>query len=521
MEYFYEIITREKDLPVKIFIQNMDKIKMHFHSELEIILILKGSINIRIENKKYKLKENDIMAVNPNEIHSTSRTDENNILLALQIDPSYYSKYYKHFNKIRFCCRSFEYSKDEQYRFDIIRKHLSQILLENYKKNQGYKLIIGSEVNRLLSFLLNNFKCSYIDEDEVTNIKKDMRRIESIISYIDENYNKKITLKEIADNEYLSVYHMSHFIKDILGISFQEYLNIKRLDKFIELLMNTNKTITEMSYESGFPSPKSLNRLFKIKYNCSPSEYKKNNIDKDKYLLDKKTTEIDKKEAYKEFFIYIEDLNRSIEKTSKNIDKKDRKILDREKSWANYEKDWARPITFTRASEGLTKAWQEEIKEIQKEVKFEYIKFYSIFSDDILTIDVDSKNNIIYNWTYVNKLFDFLKENNIKPFIELGFMTAELKDANNRVFFSRTNISKIKNMKQWIGLVRAFIENCINRYGIEEVVNWYFEVWNPHNIEYVFWKDGQDRYFEFYKETTLAIKSICENIKVGAPAMSI
>lgn len=89
MQYVYELITSDKGLPIKTFIHSVDKTSMHLHREIEIILILEGSIEIRIENKQYLLEEDDIMIVNSNEIHSTSKTGENNVLLALQIDPTY------------------------------------------------------------------------------------------------------------------------------------------------------------------------------------------------------------------------------------------------------------------------------------------------------------------------------------------------------------------------------------------------------------------------------------------------
>lgn len=145
-----------------------------------------------------------------------------------------------------------------------------------------------------------------------------MKRIESIIEYIDQNYHKKISLQEVADNEYLSVYHTSHFIKNILGISFQEYLNSKRLDKFIELLMSTDETITQISYESGFPSTKFLNRLFKLEYNCSPTEYKRIHKTKDEKFKNDNYLDINKEKSYKQLENYLEELNKKIEEFNKN-----------------------------------------------------------------------------------------------------------------------------------------------------------------------------------------------------------
>ena len=133
---------------------------------------------------------------------------------------------------------------------------------------------------------------------------------------------------------------------------------------------------------------------------------------------------------------------------------------------------------------------------------------------------LDEKGKLKYNWSYVNNLFDFLIENHIKPFIELGFMSSSLNNSENRMFYSKTNKSQANNMEEWKDLVEEFVKNCVNRYGLEEVESWYFEVWKAPNLEHAFWNDGKERYFEFYKQTVAAVKSISSTLKVGGPAIS-
>lgn len=522
MKYFYELITSNHGLPIKIYIHSADKFAMHLHSEIEIVFVLKGSINISIGNKNHLLKENDIMIVNSNEVHSTSRTDEKNMILILQIDSSYYSRYYEDIKKVRFCCSSFGDMNEEE-NLDIIREYLAKIVWENNKKDKGYKLILESETSKILSFLLNNFNCYFVEEEEVQSIKNDMSRIENIITYIDNNFQKKITLQDVADNEYLSVYHTSRFITKTLGLSFQEYLNYKRLDKFIDLLGSTDKTITEISYESGFPSPKSLNRLFKIEYNCSPSEYMKNKANKEltyEKVEEKTYLDIDKRAAYRKLFSYLKPLKTTDTKRSFYNTEKSRISIDSRKIGNSYKKHWKKLTTFSKASDGLKIDWQEQFKEMQREISFEYVRFHGIFSDCMIITSLDSFGNIIYNWSYVNKLLDFFKENNIKPFIELGYMPSHLKSSDETIFLWKGNISQPKEMIQWENLINEFVGNAIKRYGLKEVETWYFEVWNEPNLENVFWIGSKEQYFNFYKETVSSIRSVLSKAKIGGPAIT-
>ena len=105
-EYRYELIQGQENLPINVIIQNVDDFQMHWHKEIEILLS-EGSINVRVGDRTYFLKENDLMLVNYNELHSTRRLKDNNVLLAIQIDPEFYDSCYPQFNKMAFDCKSF------------------------------------------------------------------------------------------------------------------------------------------------------------------------------------------------------------------------------------------------------------------------------------------------------------------------------------------------------------------------------------------------------------------------------
>jgi xylan 1,4-beta-xylosidase len=66
-------------------------------------------------------------------------------------------------------------------------------------------------------------------------------------------------------------------------------------------------------------------------------------------------------------------------------------------------------------------------------------------------------------------------------------------------------------------LIETFIRHEIERFGIDEVRQWFFEVWNEPNLDY-FWRGTQDQYFEMYKTTPLTLKKIDKRLRVGGPA---
>ena len=530
MRYFYERVENDEGLPIKAIVHSVDGIDLHWHNEMEIIIVLQGSVNIRVGNELYELGENDLILINSNEVHNTSKTKEQNVLLALQLDLGYFSAYYPKCNRIVFDCKSSLYKNKEQERFDIIRHYTAKIVWELNKKEKGYQLIIGSDVNLLAAYLVNNFDYYFVENESIGN--KDVNRLQRITSYINENLEKDVSLKEIAEREQLNSYYLSHFIKEKMGMSFQKYLNIVRLDRAVELLLDPDKTITEISFASGFSSTKAFNNKFKDTYDCSPTEYRKRNgsntsnedIDKSTSSMGEKSKtylDVDRSAAFKRLFTYLKPLDNKVDYENEGISGKEVIEVNANKNSRGvaYNPYWKKLTTFGRAAEGLRKGWQSQLKDMQSEIGFEYIRFHGIFSDDMMVVNINEEGNIVYNWSYVDELFDFFKEVNIKPFIELGFMPSEIKKSDETVFWWKANISGPRDIKLWTNLVVEFIKHCINRYGLEEVSTWYFEVWNEPDLEYVFWAGGKEEYFEFYKQTALAIKSISDKLKVGGPSV--
>lgn len=192
--------------------------------------------------------------------------------------------------------------------------------------------------------------------------------------------------------------------------------------------------------------------------------------------------------------------------------------VDVDQKGEKYNPLWKKLITAGRAAEGLREDWRNQLRETQKEIGFEYIRFHGIFHDDMMIYNVSDDGTVVYNWQYLDILFDFLLEIGLRPFVELGFMPAELASGEKTIFWWKGNITPPKDYSRWSDLVYEMIRHCVNRYGLAEVLQWYFEVWNEPNCH--FWTGSQEDYFKLYKYSALAVKSIDHRLKVGGPASS-
>ncbi|MFS2186698.1 glycoside hydrolase [Mucilaginibacter sp. Mucisp84] len=171
-----------------------------------------------------------------------------------------------------------------------------------------------------------------------------------------------------------------------------------------------------------------------------------------------------------------------------------------------------------RANEGLRADWQQQLATVQKECGFKYIRMHGLLTDDMAVYREDRNGKPEYNYQYVDALYDYILSIGMKPFVELGFMPGALASGNKTIFWWRGNVTPPKDYSKWEGLIRNLTQHFTERYGIDEVKKWYFEVWNEPNLKDGFWTGSQDDYFKLYQYSAKAIKSVNPAYKVGGPA---
>jgi len=172
-----------------------------------------------------------------------------------------------------------------------------------------------------------------------------------------------------------------------------------------------------------------------------------------------------------------------------------------------------------RANEGLRADWQQQLAMVQKDIGFKYIRFHGLLHDDMHVYTEDKEGKVVYNWQYVDRLFDYLLSIGIRPFVEFGFMPPDLASGPKTVFWWKGNVTKPKSYNKWDSLITNLVTHWEERYGKQEVTKWYFEVWNEPDLR-GFFDATQADYFELYNHTAKAVKKVASNYRVGGPATS-
>ncbi len=186
-----------------------------------------------------------------------------------------------------------------------------------------------------------------------------------------------------------------------------------------------------------------------------------------------------------------------------------------------FEHFWSKCVGAGRANEALRAGWLEQMEKVQRECGFETVRFHGLFHDDMFPV-FEKNGKITYNWQYIDDVFDRLLNLNVRPFVELGFFPKPLAAENSKTqFWWKGNVTPGPGWeKKWHDLIRAFTQHVVDRYGMDEILTWYFEVWNEPNLYPYFLDASKSDYFEMYKQSAQAIKSVDERLKVGGPSTS-
>lgn len=181
---------------------------------------------------------------------------------------------------------------------------------------------------------------------------------------------------------------------------------------------------------------------------------------------------------------------------------------------------WEQMFGSGRATLSLRESYGQDLRAVKNVTDFQYVRFHDILDDSAGLYDEDKDGKAIYNFSYVDQIYDGLLDNGIRPFVELSFMPRKLAapPVVLHPFWYHPITSPPKDWDRWEDLVYQFTKHLVDRYGIDEVSQWYFEVWNEPNIDFWSGVPKQETYFELYDHAARAIKRVSPRLRVGGPA---
>lgn len=263
------LMTKDKDFPP------------HSHEEIELIYVIDSTIDITINNQIYNLKPRDILFVSSQDIHSFNTPDGecNRLVLLFKIPDigDTLELFTRKMPQIPLISYDEKRTKEKNIHA-LLEKEIMNIIDEYKYKRSLYTIAITSRIYNVLKIMTRNMEFVSKSSAYTKQFYKEVQAIRKVFDYISQKYHEPITLQEVADRSNYSIYHFTRIFKKITGMTFNDYLTYYRVQKSIELLLETDKPITEIVYLSGFNSIQTYNRVFKELKQMSPREFRKSNI---------------------------------------------------------------------------------------------------------------------------------------------------------------------------------------------------------------------------------------------------
>jgi xylan 1,4-beta-xylosidase len=159
----------------------------------------------------------------------------------------------------------------------------------------------------------------------------------------------------------------------------------------------------------------------------------------------------------------------------------------------------------------------DALRRMHDELGVETVRAHAILGDDLgVYREVDGEP--VHDFTGVDRVYDTLLATGLRPVVELSFMPHDLAaDPTRTVFAYEAIISPPRDWDRWAELVTAMTAHLVDRYGLDEVRTWSFEVWNEANLD-VFWSGTKDEYLRLYDVTVAAVRKVDELLVVGGPS---
>ncbi|MBR2023801.1 MAG: AraC family transcriptional regulator [Clostridia bacterium] len=257
-----------------------NNLRIHYHTLIEISLILRGNGLYKTSNTIHPIKQGDIFFFRPNEAHCITDIEETGMeLLNLHIAPYYlYTNFQNALNTnyIKILASNFPLKSNKindtlpPEQIEELKSLILSIYREFEQKRNDYTTLVNNYISAILILFSRAYKNVQFSKSEKQNYQKLLHAIR----YIDTHYKEDITLDNLAKKVAYSRCYFSSIFKKCMGMSIWDYISIKRIEEALTLIKTTDKNITDIALECGFNNPTNFNKLFKKYTNVTPKVFR-------------------------------------------------------------------------------------------------------------------------------------------------------------------------------------------------------------------------------------------------------
>jgi beta-xylosidase/AraC-like DNA-binding protein len=470
----------------------------HSHPMAEILYPLSDGFAINLSGSCFNLSSGDLIAINAGQSHIIVAPSEG-LMCRLNFSQALLRKCTGK-NYINFSCNS---SVDHVSDFEPLKSLVQQMATRFIENDQKNDLFLTGLVYQFISMLYEHFSIPVREDDD-----NDDERIAHIIGYMESNYSLQPNLTELSGELHLSTAYLSRYFKSHFGVNFMDYLLKTRMDHAVDELISTEDSITQISISNGFSNSSAFNKHFRTIYHMTPSAYKKERQVSPSVPVNNSNAQI--REKVQKYMINLkrktegekeQELGISADASRKNLGSQSRNIM----------------INGGAIGDLLVSSIQNHLLFLHKELKFRYIRIWNIHSEELqLRQGHESK---ILNFDKFDIVLDFLVQNGMKPFIDLGNKPRRIQKNPIEAVLTQERSTPYLGLSEFESVLTSLMDHLIVRYGKEEVASWRFELWDASWAKN---KVGRFDYFTvIFPLAYRIIKSFSPDTLVGGSGMHL
>lgn len=482
---------------------------------LEICYVLRGKGSLAfLQNRQWRICENDIFAVNMYEMYQIS-LDPDGLILRLQIPEEFVLSIYPEAECLKMDCFSFLYGNEEQERFDRLREKTADVFKIYSKNDFQAEMRMRGTVSGLLAELISSFG----KEKGNALGRRGREQFGMLMEYVRQHYQEEISLTSFSRESHYSASHLSHLMKSELGISFTEYLKRIRIQHALQPLRQ-GKSITQTAEITGFANSNAFIKAFRDIYGVTPGKYRakqqmaENPADSEAGVI------LDEPHAashlFDRLFSYAGADREEPEEKPELPEMELRKCrVNVRKSGNEISENWRFSVNGGYAKRILYEQVQKAIRKIQDEIGFQYIRVKDIFNDELQICTRNLEGTLIFNYVQFDSILDFISSCHAKPWIELSYMPTALSTAKPRAGRDAWLIAMPDAPEEWLTLVRHLLCHVKERYGENEVSRWIITPFADFFLVDMHMQN-KDGYFELYRKTHALIRELLPRTRIAA-----
>ncbi|HFI0166804.1 TPA: helix-turn-helix domain-containing protein [Streptococcus suis] len=478
-----------------------------FDNKIRIVYSLLGSISIQRNNETTTLGNDDFYILNNATCFEISHIKGKVYLFTLD--------YFRDsMDDIEHVFQGDSVNKIKRTDFEI-SKALKQLLLF---RATGLKLSNSRLFQEYFS-LVHILETYYSTEIKFQTKKNGRIKIEDLIIYIDNYFDRELNLTSLAQKMFVSEQYLSKIFKEEVGIGISEYIIRKRLEKVRSLLIETELSITDIAFSAGFSNINSFNRLFKKYQGLTPSEYR---IETKRNVVITSNPNQKIEDDFSDIKEFIENDLKESKSSTITVSSEGGKEFHHDKLMIN----------LGAAEDLLHRSYIKTVNPISQYTEFRYGRIWGLISQSIMP-DLDGQ----FDFAKVDEILQAILDLGLKPFLELGIKGKVIHGANRSIIKQSLLSLPNQNLDDLLKRYHQLVAHCIEKFGADEVAEWIFEIWKPNtlvlgtinqlSLAQFDYKGKQidlttnEGYLEFFALIYKEIKNLTPDSKIGGCGLSI